>query len=76
MSHIELAPADTLSEDVKDAEHKSGVALVPYKSNVPALIPPSLGDIDAYIRAANAAPVLSAQEERSLAIRLRLKNSF
>lgn len=76
MSHIELVPADTLSEDVKDAEHKSGVALVPYKSNVPALIPPSLGDIDAYIRAANAAPVLSAQEERSLAIRLRDKKDL
>lgn len=50
---------------------RSSGALVPYKANVPALVPGALGDIDAYIRAANAAPMLTAQEERDLAIKLR-----
>lgn len=44
--------------------------LVPYKPRVPAVIP-SLGDLDAYIRYANLAPVLSAQREHDLAVELR-----
>ena len=78
MSNVELVPAQPISEDTeaKDLKRKSSVALVPYKSNVPALILPSLGDIDAYIRAANAAPVLSAQEEHSLAVKLRDENDL
>ena len=55
---------------------RSSAALVPYRANVPALLPPSLGDIDAYIRAANAAPVLSAEEEHSLAVKLRDENDL
>ncbi len=50
--------------------HGAG-ALVPYKANVPAIVPQSLGDIEAFIRAANAAPILSAEQEHNLAIRLR-----
>lgn len=39
-------------------------------SILPAVIP-RLGDLDAYIRYANAAPILSAEEEHALAVRLR-----
>ncbi len=51
-------------------------ALVPYKerTNLPALIPGDVGTLEAYIRAANAAPLLTAEEERQLAIRMRDKN--
>lgn len=75
MSQVEPISAQAPGENTKSPERKSGAALVPYKSNVPALLPPSLGDIDAYIRAANAAPVLSAQEEHSLAVQLRDKTT-
>lgn len=46
--------------------------VVPYekKQYLPAVIP-RLGDLDAYIRYANAAPILSAEEEHALAVRLR-----
>ncbi len=58
------------------AKARSSAALVPYRANVPALLPPSLGDIDAYIRAANAAPVLTPEEEHSLAVKLRDENDL
>ncbi|MCF0253359.1 MAG: RNA polymerase sigma factor RpoH [Duodenibacillus sp.] len=57
------------------ARRASSGALVPYKSNVPAVIP-SLGDLEAFIRAANAAPLLSQAEETALAIRLRDHNDL
>lgn len=76
MSSVEPISAQASSNDIQSPERKSGAALVPYKSNVPALLPPSLGDIDAYIRAANAAPVLGAQEEHTLAVQLRDKNDL
>lgn len=46
--------------------------VVPYekKQYLPAVIP-RLGDLDAYIRYANAAPILTADEEHDLAVRLR-----
>lgn len=48
-------------------------ALVPYRKRTqfPALTPGDLGNLDAYIKAANSAPVLTAEEERNLAIRMR-----
>ena len=50
----------------KDA---SATALVPYQAKVPAVIP-SLGNLDAFIRAANHAPILTAEQERELMRRL------
>lgn len=49
------------------------IALVPYRkrTQLPALTPGDLGNLDAYIKAANSAPVLTAEEERNLAIRMR-----
>lgn len=44
--------------------------LVPYKAKVPAVIP-SLGDLDAYIRYANLAPLLTPEREHELAERLK-----
>ena len=46
--------------------------VVPYekKQYLPAVVP-RLGDLDAYIRYANAAPILTADEEHDLAVRLR-----
>ncbi len=70
------AIANKKSLESKAAKPSSSAALVPYRANVPALLPPSLGDIDAYIRAANAAPVLTAEEEHSLAVQLRDKNDL
>lgn len=51
----------------------SAGAVVPYDNtaHLPAVVPTSLGDIEAFIRAANAAPMLTAEQERSLAIDLR-----
>lgn len=48
-------------------------ALVPYRkrTQLSALTPGDLGNLDAYIKAANSAPVLTAEEERNLAIRMR-----
>lgn len=48
-------------------------ALVPYRkrTQLPALTPGDLGNLDAYIKAANSAPVLTAEEEQNLAIRMR-----
>lgn len=48
-------------------------ALVPYRkrTQLPALTPGDLGNLDAYIKAANSAPVLTAEEERNLAIHMR-----
>ena len=48
-------------------------ALVPdrKRTQLPALTPGDLGNLDAYIKAANSAPVLTAEEERNLAIRMR-----
>ena len=48
-------------------------ALVPYRkrTQLPALTPGDLGNLDAYIKAANSAPVLTAEEERNLGIRMR-----
>ena len=52
-------------------EKPKGTALVTYKApSVPALVAP-LGDLDAFMRAAERAPILTPEEERSLAVRLR-----
>lgn len=49
----------------------SAGAVVPYQpAQLPAVIP-QLGDLEAYIRAANLAPILSAEQEHDLAVRLR-----
>ena len=49
----------------------SAGAVVPYQpARLPAVIP-QLGDLEAYISAANLAPILSAEDERDLAGRLR-----
>ncbi len=63
--------APSSSSTAVDVRTRGAGALVPYqKANVPAVIP-QLGDLDAFIRAANAAPILSIEEERRLANRLR-----
>lgn len=55
---------------------KSQTALVPYRhrTQLPALLPGDLGSLDAYIKAANRAPVLSAEQEHALAVRMRDHN--
>ncbi len=79
----EMPPAD-IDADVKEADngklsscralktraHSAG-AVVPYKpARLPAVIP-QLGDLEAYIHAANTAPILTSEEEHDLAVRLR-----
>lgn len=55
---------------VRPAPVKGEVDPYEKKQYLPAVIP-RLGDLDAYIRYANAAPILSAEEEHALAVRLR-----
>lgn len=50
-------------------------ALVPYQSKVPSVIP-SLGNLDAYIQAANRFPILSYEEEQKLVERLYKNNDM
>lgn len=54
-------------------------SVVPYKKpaeNLPAVVPTALGDLDAFIRAANAAPLLTAEEEKNYAVALRDKGDL
>ncbi|MEI3144409.1 MAG: sigma-70 family RNA polymerase sigma factor [Dakarella massiliensis] len=44
---------------------------LPQRTQLPALTPGDLGNLDAYIKAANSASVTTAEEERNLAIRMR-----
>lgn len=61
--------ANSLSE-----KPSTGTALVAYKApSVPAIVGP-LGDLEAFMRAAERAPMLTPEEERSLALRLRDDN--
>ena len=76
-----LDTTDVLDADVIDAPEaprhsgalvvpkKGRRSVVPYekKTQLPAVIAMPLGDLDAFIRAANAAPLLTAEEERKYA---------
>lgn len=53
-----------------------GTALVPFRApKVPALVG-RLGDLESFMRAAEKAPLLSAEEEHELAVRLRDRNDL
>lgn len=54
---------------------QAGSALVPYQPKVPAVIP-SLGNLDAFIQAANRAPILSLEQEQELMRRLHEENDM
>ena len=54
---------------------RTSTALVPYQSKVPSVIP-SLGNLDAYIQAANRFPILSYEEEQNLVKRLHENNDM
>lgn len=73
-----MLPAVRQKSRVPAVVKRPNASLVPYekKSHLPALIPGSLGDIDAYIRAANLAPILSAEEEKELAEALQKKGDL
>ena len=60
---------------VTNEKNASSGALVPYQSKVPAVIP-SLGNLDAYIQAANRVPILSYEEEKRLMERLHNENDM
>ena len=60
--------------DIKKASSGAN-ALVPYQSMVPSVIP-SLGNLDAYIQAANRFPILSYEQERDLVERLHKNNDM
>lgn len=57
---------------------KTKHSVVPYekKTQLPAVIATPLGDLDAFIRAANAAPLLTADEEKHYAEALRDKGDL
>ena len=65
------------NDDTPKKDKKStGSALVQYKApSVPALLGP-LGDLEAYMRAAERAPMLTPEQEHNLAIRLRDHNDL
>ena len=55
-----------------DEKKKSpSTALAPYKPTPLAIPDASLGSLEEYIRAANKAPILSAEREHELAVRLQ-----
>lgn len=58
-----------------DKKPQNTGALVPYQSKVPAIIP-SLGNLDAYIQAANRFPILTPEQERALVERLHKHNDM
>ncbi len=67
-----------MSNDDTPKKDKTGTgsALVQYKApSVPALLGP-LGDLEAYMRAAERAPMLTPEQEHNLAIRLRDHNDL
>ena len=61
--------------DKKTSNTHAPGALVPYQPKVPAIIP-SLGNLDAFIQAANRAPILTAEEEQDLMRRLHQENDM
>lgn len=63
-----------MSEKKISNTHAPG-ALVPYQPKVPAIIP-SLGNLDAFIQAANRAPILTAEQEQDLMRRLHQENDM
>lgn len=69
-----LLPAPTTGQALPaPAAKASGTALVPYKApKPPSLV--GLGDLEAYLRFAEAAPMLSAEEEHSLALAIHASN--
>ena len=67
---VEKAPPKALSKTPAGAgmaaeKPAASGALVPYRSKMPSITTP-VGDIDAYIRAAKNAPILSEEEEKEL----------
>lgn len=69
------APAAEISP-VETGATSSSRALVPFTPpKTPALVG-QLGDLEAFMRAADRAPMLSADEEHDLAVRLRDKNDL
>lgn len=61
--------------DKKTSNTHAPGALVPYQPKVPAIIP-SLGNLDAFIQAANRAPTLTAEQEQDLMRRLHQENDM
>lgn len=61
--------------DKKTSNTQGSGALVPYQPKVPAIIP-SLGNLDAFIQAANRAPILTAEQEQDLMRRLHQENDM
>lgn len=61
--------------DSKSKNTGSTTAIVPYESKVPSVVP-SLGNLDAYIQAANRFPILSFEEEQKLVERLHKNNDM
>ena len=61
--------------DKKTSNTHAPGALVPYQPKVPAIIP-SLGNLDAFIQAANRAPILTAEPEQDLMRRLHQENDM
>lgn len=53
----------------------SASAVVPFKQHVPAVVG-QLGDLEAFMRAAERAPMLTAEEEKSLARQLKTDGSL
>lgn len=61
--------------DKKTSNTHAPGTLVPYQPKVPAIIP-SLGNLDAFIQAANRAPILTAEQEQDLMRRLHQENDM
>ncbi len=71
-------PAPAVRSGALVVPPKTKLSVVPYekKTQLPAVVASPLGDLDAFIRAANAAPLLTAEEEKHYAEALRDKGDL
>lgn len=79
LSHIRLRDTTRPIPTSKNAlvcTKESSHALVPYKRHNPPALIGALGDLDAYLRFVDNAPILSQDEEKSLALAVQQSNDL
>ncbi len=67
---------ENMTASITAANAKSAAALVPAVQSMIQSVPLTAGSIDAYIQQINSTPILTAEEERELALRLEQQNDL
>ncbi len=73
MSHENMTASNVTTANTKVA---SAAALIPAVQSMIQNVPLTAGSIDAYIQQINSTPILTAEEERELALRLEQQNDL